>query len=163
MQCLRTSWVDPPVLFSLRFQIRAVESPDLPGLKTHTHTHENWLTVQTSTDNTIKLTSIDLESGWGLKAVYWTWTRYQIWNIFKLIKPFHVIYWKKKNILKPLNSSTLAWVANIFAVYAVPLKLQDHARDHLYFSPFSVNFERGAPCLQDRTMHKPSGLLTSAR
>lgn len=29
MQCLKTSWVDPPVLFSLRFQIRAVESPDL--------------------------------------------------------------------------------------------------------------------------------------
>lgn len=36
MQCLRTSWVDPPVLFSLRFQIRAVESPDLPESK-HTH------------------------------------------------------------------------------------------------------------------------------
>lgn len=33
MQCLRTSWVDPPVLFSLRFQIRAVESPDLKYTK----------------------------------------------------------------------------------------------------------------------------------
>lgn len=29
MQCLRTSCVEPPELFSLRFQIRAVESPDL--------------------------------------------------------------------------------------------------------------------------------------
>lgn len=31
MQCLRTSCVELLVLFSLRFQIRAVESPDLWG------------------------------------------------------------------------------------------------------------------------------------
>lgn len=29
MQCLNTSWVEPPLLFSLRFHILAVESPDL--------------------------------------------------------------------------------------------------------------------------------------
>lgn len=35
MQCLRTSCVELLVLFSLRFQMRAVESPDL-----HRHTHK---------------------------------------------------------------------------------------------------------------------------
>lgn len=33
MQCLRTSCVELLVLFSLRFQIRAVESPDLKKTK----------------------------------------------------------------------------------------------------------------------------------
>lgn len=70
MQCLRTSWVDPPVLFSLRFQIRAVESPDLPE-STHTHInthrqpnirhHNLALTFKISTDNSMKLTIDALE------------------------------------------------------------------------------------------------------
>lgn len=34
IQCLNTSWVEPPLLFSFRFHILAVESPDLQNKNT---------------------------------------------------------------------------------------------------------------------------------
>ena len=55
MQCLRTSCVELLVLFSLRFQIRAVESPDLRH--THTQTCYWYLTFLLNQKNTPKTTT----------------------------------------------------------------------------------------------------------